>query len=114
MEEGARILRKYLSILVITEEEEEEVVEELSEEAKKRIEYLNMPVSDLELSVRSYNCLQAAKIDTIRDLVQKTEQDMLKYRNFGKKSLNEIKQILVEMNLSFGMELEESEENASS
>ena len=107
MEEAARILRKYLVIFVTTDEEDEEVIEELSEGEKKRIEYLNMPVSDLELSVRSYNCLQMAKIENIRDLVRKTEQDMLKYRNFGKKSLIEIKQILGEMNLSFGMKLED-------
>ena len=107
MEEAARILRKYLTIFVTTDEEDEAVVEELSDGEKKRIEYLNMPVSDLELSVRSYNCLQMAKIENIRDLVQKTEQDMLKYRNFGKKSLVEIKQILGEMNLSFGMKLED-------
>ena len=107
MEEAARILRKYLVIFVTTDEEDEEVIEELSEGEKKRIEYLNMPVSDLELSVRSYNCLQMAKIENIRDLVRKTEQDMLKYRNFGKKSLIEIKQILGEMDLSFGMKLED-------
>ncbi len=114
LDKAAQILRKYLSKFVTTEEEEEEIEEELSEEEKKRIEYLNMPVSELELSVRSQNCLEAAKIETITDLVQKTEQDMLKYKNFGKKSLNEIKQILAEMNLSFGMKLEDQEEDASS
>lgn len=114
LDHAAQILRKYLLKFVTTPEEEEEVEEELSEEEKKRIEYLNMPVSELELSVRSQNCLEAAKIETIADLVQKTEQDMLKYKNFGKKSLNEIKQILAEMNLSFGMKLEDQQENASS
>ena len=114
LDKAAQILRKYLSKFVTTEEEEEEIEEELSEEEKKRIEYLNMPVSELELSVRSQNCLEAAKIETIAGLVQKTEQDMLKYKNFGKKSLNEIKQILAEMNLSFGMKLEDQEEDASS
>ena len=114
LDQAAQILRKYLLKFVTTPEEEEEIEEELSEEEKKRIKYLNMPVSELELSVRSQNCLEAAKIETIADLVQKTEQDMLKYKNFGKKSLNEIKQILAEMNLSFGMKLEDQEEDASS
>jgi DNA-directed RNA polymerase subunit alpha len=63
-------------------------------------------VAELELSVRSANCLEAAKIITIRDLVSKTEPEMLKYRNFGRKSLNEIKTILADMGLSFGMVLE--------
>ncbi len=113
LEQASRILRRYLSIFVTTKEEEEEVVEELSEEEKKRIEYLNMPVGDLELSVRSHNCLQLAKIETIMDLVKKTEQEMLKYRNFGKKSLSEIKEILAEMGLSFGMKLEDEEKDAA-
>ncbi len=110
LDQAAQVLRKYLSKFVTTEEEEEEIEEELSEEEKKKAGYLNMPVSELELSVRSQNCLEAAKIETIRGLVQKTEQDMLKYKNFGKKSLSEIRQILVEMSLSFGMEPEEEED----
>jgi DNA-directed RNA polymerase subunit alpha len=114
VDQAAQLLRKYLSKFVTTEEEEEEIEEELSEEQKKRVEYLNMPVSELELSVRSQNCLEAAKIKTIKGLVQKTEQEMLKYKNFGKKSLSEIKQILAEMNLSFGMKLEEEEKDAPS
>jgi DNA-directed RNA polymerase subunit alpha len=61
----------------------------------------------LELSVRSSNCLEAANIVTIKDLVTKTESEMLKYRNFGRKSLNEIKDILAEMGLSFGMILDD-------
>jgi len=67
------------------------------------------PVAELELSVRSANCLEAAEIITIRDLVSKSEQDMLKYRNFGRKSLNEIKTILAEMGLTFGMVLDSDE-----
>lgn len=114
LEEAARTIRKYLSVFITHEEEEEELEEELTEGEKKRLEYLSMPVSDLELSVRSYNCLQAAEIKTIRDLVQKTEQDMLKYRNFGKKSLDEIKEILAEMDLSFGMKLEDEKKNEAS
>ena len=64
-------------------------------------------IEELELSVRSFNCLEAAGIKTIRDLVQKTEQEMLKYRNFGRKSLNEIKSILRDMGLTFNMEIGE-------
>jgi len=70
------------------------------------LEKLNKPVSELELSVRSANCLREAKIQTIEDLVKKTEQDMLKYRNFGKKSLSEIKGILESMGLHLGMDVD--------
>ena len=69
-------------------------------------ENLYRSVSELELSVRSINCLQNAKIETIGDLVQKTEQEMLKTKNFGRKSLNEIKVILTEMGLALGTTLE--------
>ena len=64
-------------------------------------------VDELELSVRSYNCLKNADIRTIRDLVQRTEREMLATKNFGKKSLNEIKEILNGMGLDFGMEFDE-------
>ena len=114
LDQAAQILRKYLLKFVATEEKDEEIEEELSADEKKRVGHLNMPVSELELSVRSQNCLEAAKIKMIRDVVQRTEQDMLKYTNFGKKSLNEIKEILAEMGLSFGMKLEEEEEDAPS
>ena len=66
---------------------------------------LNRSVDELELSVRSYNCLKNADIRTIRDLVQKTEPEMLKTKNFGKKSLQEIKEVLAEMGLALGMDL---------
>ncbi len=69
-------------------------------------------VDDLNLSVRSANCLQNANIKYIGDLVQKTETEMLKMKNFGKKSLKEIKEILAEMGLSLGMNVERMEENA--
>ena len=78
--------------------------EEIKEEPLN--ENLYRSVSELELSVRSINCLQNAKIETIGDLVQKSEQAMLKTKNFGRKSLNEIKVILTEMGLSLGTELE--------
>ncbi len=66
---------------------------------------LDRSVDELELSVRSYNCLKNANIKTIGDLVTRTEADMLKTKNFGRKSLNEIKDILAEMGLSLGLEL---------
>ena len=64
-----------------------------------------MRVDELELSVRSSNCLRAANIITIADLVQRSESDMLKYRNFGRKSLTELNAILAEMKLAFGMDV---------
>lgn len=83
------------------DEEPEETVEE-----KEIIEKFKIPVTDLELSVRSANCLKESKIKTIGDLVKKTEMEMLKYRNFGKKSLSEINKVLSGMGLSFGMKME--------
>jgi len=71
-----------------------------------RLEHLDRSVEELELSVRSYNCLKNANIQTIRELVQKSENEMLKTKNFGRKSLNEIKEILREMGLDFGMHIE--------
>ncbi len=79
------------------EEERPEFVE-----LKKKLE---MPINDFELSVRSHNCLREARVKTVRDLVQKTEGEMLKYRNFGKKSLAEINEVLAKMGLSLGMKL---------
>src|SRR5262249_11036356 len=72
-----------------------------------RNENLNRSVEELELSVRSYNCLKNANIQTIGELVQKTESEMLKTKNFGRKSLNEIKEILASMGLSLGRRIEE-------
>ena len=70
-----------------------------------RLEHLDRSVEELELSVRSYNCLKNANIQTIRELVQKSENEMLKTKNFGRKSLNEIKDILVKMGLAPGHEV---------
>jgi len=104
---SAHIFQKHLEVFAgpgeLPMEESEAEEEALSSEA---LEKLRLPVTELELSVRSANCLREAKIKTIADLVQKTEQEMLKYRNFGKKSLAEIQGILKEMNLSFGMRLD--------
>ncbi len=107
MAQGAEILSKHLSIFSRAGEEPEEEEKPLSEEDKKREEYLNLPVSELELSVRSANCLTSMKVKTIRDLVQRGDSEMLKCRNFGKKSLGELKSILAEMGLELGTVLKE-------
>ena len=106
MSMSARILRDHLSFFIqFQEEPEEEEEEQVDEEFERIRDLLARSVDELELSVRSSNCLTAANIRTIRDLVQKTEQEMLKYRNFGRKSLKEISDILKSMNLHFGMEV---------
>src|SRR4029453_3830188 len=103
---AARILQDQLEIFINFEEEIEtsEPAEEISE--GKVNENLFRPVDELELSVRSANCLQNADIKFIGELVQRSEQEMLKTKNFGRKSLNEIREILHEMGLGFGMRLE--------
>jgi len=103
--QAAKVLARHLNNLINFEEEPEEEIIELEEEEKIN-EHLFRSVDELELSVRSYNCLKNANIRTIGELVQKTDAEMLKTRNFGKKSLNEIKFILSEMGLSLGMKLE--------
>ncbi len=80
--------------------------EEIDEEKERLVELLSRNVEELELSVRSANCLKSGNIQTLFDLVTKTEQEMLKFRNFGRKSLNEIQEILEGMELSFGMSFE--------
>jgi len=103
---ASHILQRHLDIFSkLGEVQVEEEEEEKSSADKEFIEKLKLPVSELELSVRSNNCLREARIKSIGDLVKKTEQDMLQYRNFGKKSLTEIKEILKDMGLSFGMEI---------
>jgi DNA-directed RNA polymerase subunit alpha len=102
---AAKILHHHLTPLINFEEEPEEEHIEVEEEETIN-EHLFRSVDELELSVRSYNCLKNANIQTIGELVQKTDAEMLKTRNFGKKSLNEIKAILTEMGLSLGMKLE--------
>ncbi|OPZ10882.1 MAG: DNA-directed RNA polymerase subunit alpha [candidate division BRC1 bacterium ADurb.BinA364] len=109
---AAKILRDHLSMFIRAEDEMLQIQEALEEAAdisplSQLEEKLNKSIEELELSVRSFNCLEAAGIKTIRDLVQKTEQEMLKYRNFGRKSLSEIKNILSEMNLGFNLKLDE-------
>jgi len=102
---GAKLLRDHLAIFIDFDEEPEEEAEEVDEDFTAFHATLNRPVDELELSVRSYNCLKNADIRTIRDLVQKTEPEMLKTKNFGKKSLQEIKEVLAEMGLTLGMDL---------
>lgn len=103
---AAKILKEQLTTFITFEEEEEPELEEISVEALPFNENLNKRVEELELSVRSANCLQNANIKHIGELVQKTEAEMLKTKNFGRKSLNEIKEILGEMGLSLGMKID--------
>jgi DNA-directed RNA polymerase subunit alpha len=104
---SAKILKDQLSIFITFEEEEEEEETAVEQtETEKLNENLFRSVDELELSVRSANCLKHANIKLIGDLVQKTEAEILATKNFGRKSLNEIKEILSEMGLSLGMKLE--------
>ena len=113
--QAASILREHITVFVdfdkhplaIGEEEEEEKEKKKGEDMDR---LLDMSINEIELSVRAANCITAANIKTIGDLVQNTEAEMLKYRNFGKKSLNEIKQILTGMGLSLGMKPLEKKE----
>ncbi|MBF0532092.1 MAG: DNA-directed RNA polymerase subunit alpha [Candidatus Omnitrophica bacterium] len=105
---ASNILQRHLDVFVsygqLPEEEEEE--EEISSEEQALYEKLRLPISELELSVRSANCLKDANIKTIADLVKKTEVDLLGQRNFGKKSLTEIAELLKVMGLSLGMKVD--------
>jgi DNA-directed RNA polymerase subunit alpha len=103
---AAKILKDHFALFIHFEEEiVEEVEEEVDEEFLRIKALLERSVEELELSVRSSNCLKAANIKTIGDLVTKSEGEMLKYRNFGRKSLKEIADILTGMNLGFGMDV---------
>lgn len=106
---ASNILQRHLDIFVnfgqLPEEEMEEELE-LTPEEKTLYEKLKLPVSELELSVRSSNCLREANIKTIADLVRKTEEEMLEFKNFGKKSLNEIKELLGNLGLTLGMQID--------
>jgi DNA-directed RNA polymerase subunit alpha len=105
---AAKILKDQLSIFITFEEEEEVEMSYSEDEGEKEgvNENLLRSVDELELSVRSANCLKHANIKLIGDLVQKTEAEILATKNFGRKSLNEIKDILTEMGLSLGMKLD--------
>ena len=109
---AAKILRDHFSLFIHFQEPiEEEVEEEVDEERARVRKLLEKSVEELELSVRSSNCLRAAEIKSIGSLVQKSEPEMLKYRNFGRKSLKEIQDILGEMGLGFGMSISRYYEN---
>ena len=105
---SAKLVRDHLNIFVNIDDEIEPLPEPEEEEpAAVENEHLDKSVEELELSVRSYNCLKNANIQTIRELVQKSESEMLRTKNFGRKSLNEIKEILLSMGLNLGMRLDE-------
>src|SRR6186997_924686 len=103
---AAKLLKDHMSIFINFEELPESAEEPSERTMDKMGEQLNRSVEELELSVRSYNCLKNANIQTIGELVQKTEAEMLRTKNFGRKSLNEIKEILANMGLSLGMRID--------
>ena len=105
---SAKLIRDHLNIFINLEDAGDLQQDPSSEQGVRPLnENLDKSVEELELSVRSYNCLKNANIRTIRELVQKTEGEMLKTKNFGRKSLNEIKEILSGMGLSLGMRLDQ-------
>jgi DNA-directed RNA polymerase subunit alpha len=110
LKQSASILKHHLDVFDRVSEEVyefESQQSEVSEEQNKLRKLLNMSVNEIELSVRAANCLNNANITTVGELAMKTEQEMLKYRNFGKKSLNEIKEKLEALGLSLGMKFDE-------
>ena len=110
IKQAAAILRHHLDVFDKVSEESvefENEQSEVSEEQNKLRKLLNMSVNEIELSVRAANCLNNANITTVGELAMKSEQEMLKYRNFGKKSLNEIKAKLEQLGLSLGMKIDE-------
>ncbi len=105
---AAKLIKDHMAIFINFEEEIHEQPEPVVQKAAPVYnEHLDKSVDELELSVRSYNCLKNSDIKTIRDLVQKSEAEMLKTKNFGRKSLNEIKDILTGMGLGLGMKFDE-------
>ena len=104
---AAKLLKDHMNIFINFEEEMEAGADGAIDGPMIRNDNLNRSVEELELSVRSYNCLKNANIQTIGELIQKTEAEMLKTKNFGRKSLNEIKEILAQMGLSLGMKIDE-------
>jgi len=110
LKQSASILKHHLDVFDRVSQESyefESQAAEVSEEQNKLRKLLNMSVNEIELSVRAANCLNNANITTVGELAMKTEQEMLKYRNFGKKSLNEIKEKLEALGLSLGMKFDE-------
>lgn len=108
---ASKLLKDHLQIFIKLDKELEMAEEEKVDEGILKIRnLLKMKVDELELSVRSSNCLRAANIQTLEDLVKKTESEMLKYRNFGRKSLTELQNILSDLGLQFGMDVEKYKE----
>ena len=105
--QAAKILKDHLFMFINFQEEPEETEPEIDEVTSVINEKLNKSIVELELSVRSYNCLKNANIQTIGELITKTESEMLRTKNFGRKSLNEVKEILADMGFSFGMKIDE-------
>ena len=107
MAQAARILIEHLGLIANFEDEPSSGTEEkeVDEETRRIARLLATQVDELELSVRSANCLRAAGITTLKELVSKSEAEMLKFRNFGRKSLNELGEILTSMNLTWGMDV---------
>jgi DNA-directed RNA polymerase subunit alpha len=106
---AAKLIRDHFTIFVGLDDAADQTLDGAGDQVSASVnEHLEKSVEELELSVRSYNCLKNANIRTLRELVQKTEGEMLKTKNFGRKSLNEIKDILTTMGLSLGMRLEHS------
>lgn len=115
VKEASRILIQHLMIITdenisldTKREEKESVVDEETLQLRK---VLNTPLEDLELSVRAFNCLKAAKINSLSELVQYTQEELMKFRNFGQKSLSEIEQVLGERGLHFGMDISKFHRN---
>ena len=104
---SAKLLKDHMAIFINFEEKPAAYEEAAGAGMEIRNENLNRSVEELELSVRSYNCLKNANIQSIGELIQKSEQEMLRTKNFGRKSLNEIKEILGTMGLSLGMKVDD-------
>ena len=106
---AAKIVKDHMQIFINFDEEPEPVQPQVDEKKQKVLTSMAKCVEELELSVRSYNCLKNANIQTIAELVQKTDGEMLKTRTFGRKSLNEIKEILEDMGLHLGMKVDDED-----
>lgn len=109
VKQASRILIQHLMIITdenITFDTKEEKKEDMVDESTLQLrKVLKTPLEDLDLSVRAFNCLKAAKINSLSELVQYEQEDLMKFRNFGQKSLSEIEQVLIERGLGFGMDL---------
>ncbi|MDR1173157.1 MAG: DNA-directed RNA polymerase subunit alpha, partial [Bacteroidales bacterium] len=109
LKEAAKILIHHFMLFsdekITIETEEKPVTDEFDEELLHMRQLLKTRLQDMDLSVRALNCLKAAEVDTLGDLVKFSKNDLLKFRNFGKKSLTELDELLESMNLTFGMEI---------